>query len=57
MNEAKVAAYGRFAFGTHPKSYGDLAFVEPMIAALNSKGRMVTVLLQNYSTELANPRH
>lgn len=56
MNEAKVAAYGRFAFGTPPKSYGDLAFVEPMIAALNSKGRMVTVLLQNYSTELAT-RH
>lgn len=44
MDEAKADAYGRFAYGIPPKSYGDLAFVEHMIASLNSKGRMATVL-------------
>ncbi|CEN81214.1 type I restriction-modification system subunit M [Paraclostridium sordellii] len=44
MDEAKADAYGRFVYGIPPKSYGDLAFVEHMIASLNSKGRMATVL-------------
>ncbi len=42
--EAKGDAYGRFIYGIPPKSYGDLAFVEHMIASLNSKGRMGTVV-------------
>jgi len=42
--EAKVDAYGRFVYGIPPKSYGDLAFVEHMIASLNSKGRMGTIV-------------
>ncbi|MDU4935581.1 MAG: type I restriction-modification system subunit M [Peptostreptococcaceae bacterium] len=44
MDEAKADAYGRFVYGIPPKSYGDLAFVEHMIASLNSKGRMATVV-------------
>lgn len=43
-DEAKSDAYGRFVYGIPPKSYGDLAFVEHMIASLNSKGRMGTVV-------------
>lgn len=44
IDEAKTDAYGRFVYGIPPKSYGDLAFVEHMIASLNSKGRMGTVV-------------
>lgn len=44
MDEAKADAYVRFVYGIPPKSYGDLAFVEHMIASLNSKGKMATVL-------------
>jgi type I restriction enzyme M protein len=44
IDEAKGDAYGRFVYGIPPKSYGDLAFVEHMIASLNSKGRMGTVV-------------
>lgn len=44
IDEAKSDAYGRFVYGIPPKSYGDLAFVEHMIASLNSKGRMGTVV-------------
>lgn len=44
VDEAKADAYGRFDYGIPPKSYGDLAFVDHMIASLNSKGRMATVL-------------
>lgn len=44
MDEAKNDAYGRFVYGIPPKSYGDFAFVEHMIASLNSKGRMATVI-------------
>lgn len=44
MEEAQADAYGRFVYGIPPKSYGDLAFVEHMIASLNSKGRMGTVV-------------
>lgn len=44
LDEAKTDAYNRFVYGIPPKSYGDLAFVEHMIASLNSKGRMGTVV-------------
>lgn len=44
MEEASGDTYGRFVYGLPPKSYGDLAFVEHMIASLNSKGRMATVV-------------
>ena len=44
MEEAQADRYGRFVYGIPPKSYGDLAFVEHMIASLNSKGRMATVV-------------
>lgn len=36
--------YGRDKYGCPPKSYGDLAFVQHMIASLNNKGRMGVVL-------------
>lgn len=42
--EAKSDTYNRFIYGIPPKSYGDLAFVEHMIASLNAKGRMGTVV-------------
>ena len=42
--DASKDPYGRFIYGIPPKSYGDLAFVEHMIASLNSKGRMATVV-------------
>lgn len=42
--EAKADALHRFDYGIPPKSYGDLAFVEHMIASLNNKGRMGTVV-------------
>lgn len=44
LDEAKADTYNRFVYGLPPKSYGDLAFVEHMIASLNSKGRMGTVV-------------
>lgn len=43
-DEAKADVYGRFVYGIPSKSYGDLAFVQHMIASLNSKGRMGTVV-------------
>ncbi|WP_211465596.1 type I restriction-modification system subunit M [Collimonas silvisoli] len=36
--------YGRFPYGTPPKDSGDLAFVQHMIASLNSKGMMGVVM-------------
>lgn len=36
--------YGRDKYGCPPKSYGDLAFVQHMIASLNSKGKLGVVL-------------
>ena len=36
--------YGRDKYGCPPKSYGDLAFVQHMVASLNSKGKMGVVL-------------
>lgn len=37
-------SYHRFNYGVPPKSYGDFAFVEHMIASLNNKGKMATVV-------------
>jgi len=36
--------YNRFNYGVAPASYGDLAFVQHMLASLNSKGIMATVV-------------
>jgi len=44
LEEASSDHYGRFVYGLPPKSYGDLAFVEHMVASLNAKGRMCTVI-------------
>lgn len=42
--EAQSDPYNRFIYGVPPKSYGDLAFVCHMIASLNAKGKMGTVV-------------
>jgi len=42
--EAQADAFHRFTYGIPPQSYGDLAFVSHMVASLNSKGRMGTVV-------------
>jgi len=44
LEEAEHDHYGRFVYGLPPKSYGDLAFVSHMVASLNAKGKMVTVI-------------
>ncbi|WP_113675289.1 type I restriction-modification system subunit M [Vallitalea guaymasensis] len=44
IEEAQADPYHRFVYGIPPKSYGDLAFVSHMIASLNSKGKMGTVV-------------
>jgi type I restriction enzyme M protein len=44
LEEAAHDHYGRFVYGLPPKSYGDLAFVSHMVASLNAKGKMVTVI-------------
>ena len=36
--------YGRFPYGTPPKDSGDLAFIQHMIASLNSDGKMGVVM-------------
>lgn len=36
--EAEADEYGRFQYGIPPKSYGDYAFVQHMLASLNSEG-------------------
>lgn len=41
---AETNQYNRFNYGVPPKSYGDFAFVEHMIASMNSKGKMATVV-------------
>lgn len=43
-DEAEADAYGRFPYGTPPKDSGDLAFIQHMIASLNSKGKMGVVV-------------
>jgi len=42
--EAQHDPYRRFRFGIPPKGYGDLAFVQHMIATLNVTGRVGVVL-------------
>ena len=36
--------HGRYRYGTPPKDCGDLAFIQHMIASLNSKGKMGVVM-------------
>ncbi len=40
---SKGDPYGRDEYGCPPKSYGDLAFIQHMVASLNSNGRMAVV--------------
>ncbi|UPO96536.1 type I restriction-modification system subunit M [Cetobacterium somerae] len=42
--EAKSDKYGRFIYGIPPKSKGDYAFVQHMIASMNSEGTVAVVL-------------
>ncbi|WP_430626600.1 N-6 DNA methylase [Sulfobacillus thermotolerans] len=42
--EAEHDPYGRFKYGLPPKSYGDLAFVQHMVATLNVTGRLGVVM-------------
>lgn len=44
VEEAGADPYHRFVYGIPPKSYGDLAFVSHMVASLNAKGKMGTVV-------------
>ena len=44
VEEASHDAFHRFNYGIPPKSYGDLAFVEHMLASLNMKGKMASVV-------------
>ena len=41
---AENDGYGRFRFGVPPKTKGDLAFVQHMVAVLNSTGRLGVVM-------------
>ena len=41
---AEHDGYGRFRFGMPPKSKGDLAFVQHMVAVLNASGRLGVVM-------------
>ena len=41
---AESDGYGRFRFGVPPKTKGDLAFVQHMVAILNSSGRLGVVM-------------
>jgi len=41
---ADADPYGRYPYGTPPKDKGDLAFVQHMIASLNSEGKMGVVV-------------
>ncbi len=43
-SEADNDTFGRFKYGTPPKNIGDLAFVQHMIASLNSQGVMGVVV-------------
>jgi len=44
VESAENDAFGRFRYGLPPQSYGDLAFVQHMIATLKSSGRAGVVL-------------
>lgn len=41
---SKGDPFGRDVYGCPPKSYGDLAFVQHMVASMGSKGRMAVVV-------------
>lgn len=41
---AEHDSHGRFRFGVPPKSKGDLAFVQHMVATLNVRGKMAVVM-------------
>ena len=41
---AQSDGYGRFPFGVPPKTKGDLAFVQHMVAVLNARGRLGVVM-------------
>ncbi|MYD85842.1 MAG: SAM-dependent DNA methyltransferase [Acidobacteria bacterium] len=41
---AESDGYGRFRFGVPPKTRGDLAFVQHMVAVLNASGRLGVVM-------------
>ena len=43
-NVAENDGYGRFGFGVPPKTKGDLAFVQHMVAVLNGTGRLGVVM-------------
>lgn len=42
--ECEADPYGRFRYGLPPKSYGDLAFVQHMLASANDRGMVGTVM-------------
>jgi type I restriction enzyme M protein len=42
--EAEGDGYGRFRFGIPPKTKGDLAFVQHMVATLNAQGKLGVVM-------------
>ena len=42
--EAESDPFGRFRFGLPPKTKGDLAFVQHMVAVLNARGRLGVVM-------------
>lgn len=44
IEEAQTDGYNRFVYGIPPQSYGDLAFVSHMVASLNARGKMGTVV-------------
>jgi type I restriction enzyme M protein len=44
VEESQNDSYNRFPYGIPPKSYGDLAFVSHMVASLNQKGKLGTVV-------------
>ena len=44
LDVAENDGYGRFRFGVPPKTKGDLAFVQHMVAVLNTSGRLGVVM-------------
>ena len=44
LEDVQSDSFGRFPYGLPPKGQGDLAFVQHMIASLNTEGRMGVVM-------------
>ncbi|MGG0667428.1 type I restriction-modification system subunit M [Lederbergia citrisecunda] len=44
IEEAQADSFGRYQYGIPPKSYGDYAFVQHMLASLNSEGMAGVVM-------------